>query len=58
VLKRVRHYLTVNGCIRVKHQLNGDCTCMLVKGYSSFVDCNNWNTCIKYHAGITFVLVT
>jgi hypothetical protein len=33
MLKRVCHCLTVNGCIRVKHQVNGDCTWMLVKGY-------------------------
>ncbi len=48
MLKRVHHCLTVNGCIYVKHQVNGDCTCMLVKGYCLFFDCINWDTQVKF----------
>ncbi len=61
------------GCIRVKKGSSlFDCKWMYLCQASSewwlylhackrlrlIFDCNNWNTCIKYHAGITFVLVT
>ncbi len=58
VLKRDPHCLNVNRCIHVKHEVNGDCTCMLVIRLRLIFDCKNWNTCIKYHVRINFVLVT